>query len=241
MQRHFYSSKISNFIKSSENEILGTLAQHNEFSLEQTQRESWIQEIKILKEVLKNYEGSIFFEYSIPRMGRRIDVVLLIKNVIFILEFKVGEKEFLQSAIDQVSDYALDLKNFHKTSHKPLIAPILIATRAKAGFPSISKTPHNDNVLDPIRTNTELLLGVINAVLQFADGDNINVENWAEGSYSPTPTIIEAAMALYNGHSVSEISRSDATAKNLKETTNAISKIILEAKETLMKSLHLQA
>lgn len=237
MQRHFYSNKISTFINSSDSEILGALAQHNEFSLEQTQKESWVEEIKILKKVLKGFDGSIIFEFSIPRMGRRIDVVLLIKNVIFILEFKIGEREFLQSAIDQVSDYALDLKNFHKTSHKPLIAPILIATHAKADFPSISITPHNDNVLCPIRTNTELLLEVINTALQFADGDDINVENWGAGNYSPTPTIIEAAMALYNGHSVSEISRSDATAKNLRETSNAISKIILEAKENNKKAI----
>lgn len=235
MKRDFYSEKISTFLKTSSQEILGFLADNNEFSLEQTQRDAWNHEIKILKEVLKTYDGSIFFEYSIPRMGRRIDVIVLIKNVIFILEFKVGEKDFLLSALDQVSDYALDLKNFHKTSHEPLIAPILIATGAKATLPIISLTHHNDNILLPIKTNAELLDQVIIHVLQFADGENINPEDWAVGSYSPTPTIIEAAMALYNGHSVSEISRSDASVKNLRDTSNEISKIILKAKENKEK------
>src|SRR5206468_8224610 len=114
--------------------------------------DAWLQEIKILKGVLNGYKGLIFFEYSIPRMGRRIDVVLIIKNVIFVLEFKVGEKEFLLSAVDQVLDYSLDLKNFHETSHKHLIAPILIATEAKANFVNVSTTSHNDNLLFPIKT-----------------------------------------------------------------------------------------
>lgn len=235
MKRYFYSNIISNFITTSSQEIFGALAQNSGFADELTQKEAWNQEIKILKEILKDYQGSIFFEYSIPRMGRRIDVVIIIKNVIFILEFKVGEKEFLSSSIDQVWDYALDLKNFHETSHKHLIAPILIATEAKDILPYISTTSHNDNLLLPIKTNSSLLGDVISKVLQFSEGEIINSEKWAEGRYSPTPTIIEAAMALYNGHSVSEISRSDATAKNLSDTSNTLSAIILNAKKNSEK------
>src|SRR5688572_26682850 len=128
MKRSFYSSTISDFNSYSTEYILGILANNNEFSLEQTQRLAWSMQTKILKEVLHDYDGKIFFEYSIPRMGRRIDAVVLVGNVIFVLEFKIGEREFLLSSIDQVLDYALDLKNFHETSHKHLIAPILIAT-----------------------------------------------------------------------------------------------------------------
>ncbi|MFA5993888.1 MAG: DUF2075 domain-containing protein [Parcubacteria group bacterium] len=207
------------------------MAQNNDFSFEINQKEAWIQEINILKEVLKNHQGEIFFEFSIPRMGRRIDVVLIINSVIFILEFKVGEKEFLTSAIDQVWDYSLDLKNFHETSHTHLIAPILIATKAKTSFLEISTTSHNDNLLFPIKTNIESLGVAIDNVLKFADGDEINSDEWKGGRYAPTPTIIEAAMSLYNGHSVTEISRSDASATNLSETSNAILKIITSAKE----------
>jgi len=64
-------------------------------------------------------------------MGRRIDVVLLTGPVIFILEFKVGETKYPAYAFDQVWDYALDLKNFHETSHLALIAPILISTEGR--------------------------------------------------------------------------------------------------------------
>lgn len=231
MLRNFYSASISKFVSSSTQEILGTLTENNGFTLESTQKEAWLQEIHILKDILQDHEGSVFFEYSIPRMGRRIDVVLIIKNVIFILEFKVGEKEFLSSGIDQVFDYALDLKNFHETSHNHLIVPILIATEAKDILVIISTTSHNDRIIIPIKSNANLLHEVITKVLDFAEGEIINSEVWSSGRYSPTPTIIEAAMALYNGHDVSEISRSDASAKNLSDTSNAISKIILNAKE----------
>src|SRR6185312_3266252 len=147
MTPYFYSDTISNFLTTSTNEIFGSIARNSDFPDEPTQKGAWTQEIRILKNVLENHEGKIFFEYSIPRMGRRIDVVLIIKNVIFVLEFKVGEKDFLLSSVDQVLDYGLDLKNFHETSHQHLIAPILIATEAKNVFPIISTTPHNDNIL----------------------------------------------------------------------------------------------
>lgn len=230
MKRFYYSDKISNFLDSSITDILGILAINNEFTLEQSQTDAWTYEIEILKQTLKDYSGTIFFEYSIPRMGRRIDVVLIVKNVIFILEFKVGEKEYFLHSIDQVWDYALDLKNFHETSHDHLLAPILIATEAKSVFESICTTSHNDNLLLPIKTNTEFLSQILSTILDFADGENIDPDMWGKGKYSPTPTIIEAAMALYNSHSVADITRSDATAINLSETSNAISEIIEVAK-----------
>ena len=237
MKRHYYSSTISNFIKARELEIIGALSSSSEFADELTQKEAWRQQIRILKTVLENYDGDIFFEYAIPRMGKRIDVLLIIEHVIFILEFKVGEKEFLGSAVEQVWDYALDLKNFHKTSHEHLIAPVLIATGAKSVLPTIALTPHNDKVLSPVKSNEKDLGDTIKNVLLFLDGEKINTAVWKEGSYAPTPTIIEAAMALYNKHSVTEISRSDASAKNLSHTSDAVSKIIQQAKEKNEKAI----
>ena len=235
MNRYYYSSSISDFINSPVNSIIGELALNNEFNLEQTQRNAWNIEIDELKKSLVNHEGSIYFEYSIPRMGRRIDVVLIIKNVIFVLEFKVGEKEYLLSAIDQVYDYSLDLKNFHETSHEHLIAPILIPTEANDIVSQICITSHNDNLLIPIKTNPNFLREVIDNVLQFADGETIDSNSWAAGRYSPTPTIIEAAIALFNKHSVEEISRNDASAVNLAVTSNTISELIDKAKSNNKK------
>ncbi len=237
MKREYYSDTISNFLTASQDEILGKLVKSNDFSLEQTQRDAWLGEIQILKKTLLPYTGSVYFEYSIPRMGKRIDVVVITGSAIFVLEFKVGEKEFSSSAIDQVWDYALDLKNFHETSHKHFIAPVLIATQAMNLPVVISTTPHNDKILFPVKCNVELLEQVITDVLSFTEGEIINPIEWETGRYQPTPTIIEAAMALYNGHSVNEISRSDASAINLSDTTDAVSEIIRVSKEKSHKSI----
>ena len=111
MRRYYYSDTITNFLSTTRNEILGELVKTNDFALEQPQRDAWLEEINILKKTLQPYEGSVYFEYSIPRMGKRIDVVVITGSTIFVLEFKVGETQFPSYAIDQVFDYALDLKN----------------------------------------------------------------------------------------------------------------------------------
>ena len=238
MQRNFYSSSIPEFFNIPKEQILGILTTNNPFTLEQTQRDAWLKEIVILKNVLINRAGYIYFEYSIPRMGKRIDVVLIIGPVIFVLEFKIGEKEFTSAGIDQVFDYALDLKNFHETSSSCYIAPIFIATKAKSFVETISTTQQNDKVLFPIRCNTDTLPQILDDVLAFAAGEpDIDAVKWQQGRYSPTPTIIEAALALYRGHSVDEISRNDASAINLSHTADAISKVIQTSKENNCKSI----
>ena len=237
MRRYYYSDTITNFLSTTRNEILGELVKSNDFALEQPQRDAWLEEINILKKTLQPYKGSVYFEYSIPRMGKRIDVVVITGSTIFVLEFKVGETQFPPYAIDQVFDYGLDLKNFHESSHEHFIAPILIATKAKTVTATISTTPHNDKLLFPIKCDGELLSRVIADVLLFAEGETVDPVQWELGRYQPTPTIVEAAMALYNGHSVSDISRNDASAINLSKTSNAISEIIRFSKEKSLKSI----
>ncbi|MCM3869599.1 MAG: DUF2075 domain-containing protein [Pyrinomonadaceae bacterium] len=238
MKRDYYSDSIARFRDTSPNEILGTLVKSSGgFAVEPTQRDAWLEEINILQRVLSQVQGSIYFEYAIPRMGKRIDVVLLISSVIFVLEFKVGEREFTSYALNQSWDYALDLKNFHETSRDSFIAPIVVATKAPHTTPIVSTTPHNDKVFSPIRCNLESLLLVVERVLDFADGALIDPTQWEGGRYSPTPTIVEAAMALYNNHSVSEISRSDAAAINLTVTSETILEIIQSARANSFKAI----
>lgn len=237
MNRAYYQNSISSFLQQDPNFIIGQLAQNNDFSLEVTQRNAWQEEIQILQSCLTPYEGDIFFEFSIPRMGSRIDVLLLIQPVIFVLEFKVGEKHFTPYAIDQVYDYALDLKNFHETSHHACIAPVLIATHAKEKPFTLISSHQQDGLLEPITCNLQQLPNAIQKTLEFASDAQPLASNWNEGRYCPTPTIIEAAKALYHGHNVANISRSDASAKNLQQTTQAISKIIDDAKQKGHKSI----
>jgi len=238
MNRSYYSDTIENFNITKPEEIIGQMAILSKFADELSQKSAWREEIRILQSVLPKYSGGIYFEYSIPRMGQRIDVVLLIQSVIFILEFKVGELEFPVHAIDQVWDYALDLKNFHETSHDKYIAPVLISTEAKLSETLISFTSFDDKLLSPIKCNKDLICNVINKVLLINEEENaIDKTVWENGRYNPTPTIIEAAMALYSGHSVSEISRSDASAINLSTTSDEIASIIQNSKNKKHKSI----
>ena len=232
MKRAYYSDSIANFLVTSTNEVLGQLVHASEFSILQTQQEAWHYQIELLKNLLSLSVGAIYFEYAIPRMGRRIDVVLLLGPVIFVLEFKVGEQEFTAYGTDQVWDYALDLKNFHDSSHEQYIVPILIATEASCFNIAATLTPQNDRLFNPVQTNSAQLGSAIESALALIDGETINKNYWESGRYCPTPTIIEAAMALYNDHTVTDISRSDASAINLSQTTDAISDIIRSSRET---------
>jgi hypothetical protein len=237
MKRAYYSDTIERFLATEPRAIQGDLSANSEGSVEQTQIGAWTYQIQLLHSALEKFQGKVYFEYSIPRMGRRIDVVLVIGSVIFVLEFKVGAHNFGAYAADQVWDYALDLKNFHSTSHQATIAPILIASDADSCSFTVATTPQNDKLLYPIQTNAKQLKDVLGRVLEFSTEAPINPETWEQGCYNPTPTIIEAALALYRGHSVKEISRSDAGAKNLHETTEAISDIITAARSKSLKSI----
>ena len=238
MNRSYYSNSIQNFIGSSPSEILGVLADNNEFSTEQTQKEAWKFQIDFLQTCLLDYDGSIYFEYAIPRMGKRIDVLLVIQSIIFVVEFKVGEKEFHSHAIDQVWDYALDLKNFHETSHDKDIVPILLATKAKFSDIFLISSKQVDNLFEPFRSDAESFKIIISDAIRFLDGqDQINILDWENGRYQPTPTIIEAATSLYANHSVKEISRSDASAINLSQTSDEVATIIKKSRDNSEKAI----
>lgn len=237
MTRAYYSASITAFLRTSTEEIMGALSLNNDYALIQAQRDAWAAQIEILRTALANREGSIYFEYSIPRMGRRIDVVLLIGPVIFVLEFKVGEKTHTAYSYDQVYDYALDLKNFHESSHEEFIAPIVIATESAALPIAVSFTARNDKLLYPLRVNKEQIGAAIDDVLNFVGAGKLDASAWESGRYSPTPTIIEAAMALYNNHSVADITRKDASAENLRLTTSTISEIVNRSRNSSFKSI----
>ena len=237
MKRCYYSDSIQKFLLTDEHSIVGELVLNNEFATEPTQRDAWLGQIQFLKESLREREGFIYFEYAIPRMGKRIDTVIVDQHVIFVVEFKVGQTEFLTADIDQVWDYALDLKNFHETSHSASIAPILIATQAGEVIQPNGFAAGVDQLFAPIRTNLSGFVDVYQKVLAGAGGGIVNHAEWVTGRYSPTPTIIEAATALYRQHSVEEISRKDASAKNLKITSAAVSEIIRRSRESNEKAI----
>src|SRR6266576_89839 len=147
--RFWYGASIAEFVSTSAEKIIGQLTLNSSFDVDRTQTTAWLAQIDLLQAEVKGFTGSIFFEFNIPRMGRRIDVVFVNGPVIFAIEFKVGEKAFDRSAIDQVWDYGLDLKNFHEASHAASIIPILVATEA-TGCPAIDLYADPDKLYRPI-------------------------------------------------------------------------------------------
>ena len=241
VKRYFHGDTIEGFLAMPDAQIIGILTTaHTSLhaSLQGLQNDAWREEISLLKDILTPYigRGHIYFEYTIPRMGRRIDVVLLLDGVVLLLEFKAFNEQYTKADIAQVWDYALDLKNFHEQSHNRPIVPILVATEAVDTTSDF--IPFDDKVFYPILTNREQLASTIAEALLFCEADNSEGDAlWAISRYSPTPTIIEAASALYNNHSVEDISRSDASAENLTTTCSFISSVIERAKREHFKAI----
>ena len=241
--RYFYRNTISSFLCQNEDEIFGLLSKNDEYDTAATQKFAWMQEIEILKNVLSQYaheQAWILFEYTIPRLGKRIDVVVLLRERVFVIEFKAGETSFLHHDVDQLMDYALDLKNFHQGSADRLIVPILVATDSDK-YSTISQLSHyNDGIYEPLMTNSAHLGDVMQMILSDIiepTSYNVSLEDWARSRYSPTPTLIEAARSLYLNHSVEEITRHEAEGEQLDRTTKYVQQVIRETKKRKGKSI----
>lgn len=238
MSRFYYANSVPDFLLDSPERILGTLTQNSQFDVTDLQRNTWIGEIQLLKRELAGFEsGTILFEYTIPRVGQRIDNVFLYHGHVFLLEFKVGASKYESGAKIQVTDYALDLKNFHQASHDAEIIPILVATEASEH--PIAEGEMKPQIHNVVSCNGQA--GNLHRAIENISGKlgvkALNPADWIDSIYMPTPTIIEAAQVLYRGHSVSEISRNEASATNLGITTQTIGRIIDECKARRQKAI----
>lgn len=234
--RAWYGASIAEFLNAQPDTVIGRLATNSTFADLRSQKDAWLSQIDHLQTHLAGLSGSVFLEFNIPRMGRRIDAVLLIGPIVFVVEFKVGEKTFDRAAVEQVWDYALDLKNFHEASHTASIVPFLVATGAKKSAP-FKLRADEDNVYQPVMVHPEGFREAIDLALQTVTGEKLDVYRWSKAPYFPTPTIVEAARALYAQHSVEAIARYDAGALNLRVTSNRVEELVDEARETGRKTL----
>lgn len=234
VSRAWYSASISEFRNTHPDLVFGTLAKNPEFDLVTAQKEAWIEQIALLQQNLEGQTGSLFLEFTIPRMGSRVDAVVLIGPVVFVIEFKVGEASYDRAAVDQVWDYALDLKNFHEASHGLSLVPILIATEAERAA-TVNLVPDKDQVYRPILTHPAGFRSIIESALSLITGKAIDQREWALAPYKPTPTIVEAARALYAHHGVGAIRCFDAGRQNLGITSRRIEELIEEAKNKSRK------
>ena len=240
--RYLYSDVFSNFLRKDSEAIFAELVDNYHGEIISTTKEAWKSEIALLKNVLvpwSNENAQIIFEYNIPRLGKRIDAVLLLRGLIFCLEFKVGQKAALQADVEQVMDYALDLKNFHLFSHDKKIIPILIPTQHQSSTTEFKPSVYDDGIYNPLITGEEGLQELIEKVLEHAgvSAQDENAENWVVSPYSPTPTIIEAARTLYENHSVEDITRHEADKVSTDQTIDYILNVIENSKNKREKSI----
>ena len=238
--RCLYNSSLAAFSAADENSVFGILCDQYHGDALTTTREAWRSEITILKQVLSPYrseEGQIVIEYDIPRLGKRIDAVLLLRGIVFCLEFKVGETRILEADVDQVLDYALDLKNFHKFSADRIIVPILIATNYRASSTEIQMSVYDDKVVNLLVTGEAGISRILSAVLDKFPGETPVNPDWIISPYAPTPTIIEAARTLYENHTVENITRHEADDVSTDRTIAYILKVIHESKAAQKKSI----
>ena len=232
--RAYYSSTIQKLLNTSNDSILGNLLRrHTNQKLTDQQKNAWIVQIRVLKDSLQSFSGKVYFEFAIPRMGKKVDNIVIIQDKIFVIEFKVGESKFQKYAEDQVIDYCLDLQNFHEGSHDAPLIPVLVSTNASFENYDINNVYALN---EAVKTGANSLGSRIK---NFLDGEYsaIDTEKWEHSIYKPTPTIVEAAQALYKGHNVNEISRSDSGAINLSKTSECISDIIDKSKQSKIKSI----
>jgi len=235
--RSYYSSSISIFLTQSVEEILGIIQQPHTQDIVPQQTYAWTEQITILQRELSSItEGEIYFELLIPRMGKRADVVVLHQNIIFVLEFKVGEKSYKASDLRQAHDYALDLSYFHEGSHNRVIIPLLVATKANDNY--LTLTNPKDKVYHPLKTNENgITIAIRNCSAQLNNLDSLDSQKWFNSSYKPTPSIIEAAQALYAKHKVEDISRNDAGGTNISKTSKRLKEIIHFSNTNQRKSI----
>lgn len=238
MERYLYHSTLDDFHRSLPVDISRTIKANDRTSALMEQRQSWDEQIEILQHQLAPWRsGDIFFEFTIPRVGKRVDVVVIISGLIFLLEFKVGSSTYDSSSKTQAIDYALNLNDFHAASHGATMIPILVATEGPDYALPRELSNLRDNISELLLCNKDNIQDAIQLVLNQRRAKDLDALAWAQAPYQPTPTIIEAAQALYNSHDVEAISRNDAHAKNLNETTQQILEIIQQTKEKNQKAI----
>lgn len=226
--RAWYAASIDDFHLLPTNAVLGELTRRAEFAVKQEQRDAWVTQVDILRTTLVDIDGHLYLEFNIPRMGRRVDAIVVSGAALFVIEFKVGADEELRADVEQVWDYALDLKNFHEGSHDVAIIPVLVPTELAVREANEFRAD-DDGVFRPLVTHPDGLREIIQRGIATVIGSAIDAGAWSSGAYRPTPTIIEAARALYAQHSVEAIARFDAGADNLRLTSRRIDELIDEA------------
>ena len=225
--------------------LVSNVARSGIASQRREQIEAWQDSFPIIESVARTLgaevaganDWTLILEYEIPRRACRPDLILLARDLIFVIEFKVGADSFNAADRWQARDYGLDLRDFHHESRGRRIVPILVATN------SVTSQPLNlglaENLVDPVQcVNVQMIAQRVAEIYQARSDSTrtpINVVRWLTSIYRPTPTIVEAAQTLFSRNRVDDISHNFAT--NLTDTTQALVHAILEARRTKTRTI----
>lgn len=237
-----FASSVEEFLKKDKEHVIGNLTSSLAATGIELHRSNqikvWGEQVDLLKYHLRNLLGKnpsvqdwyILLEYELPRRQKRPDVIFLARDVIIVLEFKVGAKSFDAPARWQTKEYALNLRDFHAQSANRSIVPILCATQAKNNPPdwdfNVSRSIANVQLSNAENLGDCLLRSFESAHCPAVAP--ISAEEWLHSPYRPTPNIIEAAVRLYERHDVREITHNYA--ENLDKTTDMLAEVIRDSK-----------
>jgi hypothetical protein len=244
----YYSAAIEDFLKKPDS-CIAALARQGaaEGSVEGPQMGAWDQQMECLQEALQGMQGHIFLEFVVPRIGSRVDAIVLSGPVLFVIEFKMSmegntakkgkrtTRPAVSGGYNQVWDYALDLKNFHKASHHLPIVPILVSSDITKSDMCLSEAGR-DGVYRPLQTNYAGLRHLMDLARQTIQGPDIDIKAWREASYQPTPSIVEAAQAVFSGNAVDNILLNEAK-ENLGKTFQTVEQIIASSRQNGEKAI----
>lgn len=233
----YYCNSIPGFIQDTSDSIIGHLVKRA-FDNNDKQIDAWNNQICELQKKLEEcaMEGDIIFEYDIVRLGKRIDVILLIKHMVFSLEFKNGKNIYTAQDAQQAEDYAIDIKNFHKESEDLYVCPILIATDAPKYKKQQSIDSYPDKQIFLQRENMDTLADKLCQIIdKYGEDEEIDFDKWFHSPYHPTPTIIAAAVEAYTSHDISEIAHSEAGQDDIDKCEQKIEELVEYARKNKKK------
>ena len=213
MKRYCYANSVENFLNENKNNWLKIMEnkfreKHN-LKLEQGQILAWEDSFDWLKKILVKIEEikknfNIIFEYELPyEGGRRIDVIILSNEKVFILEFKM-KKNFLVEDIDQTVAYFRDIQEYHFESRNKKIIPILVLTKSENKKPKRKKSI----TICSINYLSEVIQRVVTKENKM---NGKSLKNWIYSKYEPLPTIIEAARVIMKNEELPNIRRVSST------------------------------
>ena len=236
----YYRAPLRRFVQESASSILGDLAVANgdaRFPLAPEAIDAWRLQLptlmngcaKLLAAVPAAADYELLLEYPIPRVGKRIDAVLLMNDVIVAIETKTGHAP--TAAERQVDDYAIYLACFHEPSAGRTIVPLVISD----GHIAIGGVrPFADEVIRPCRIASTKDFGQVLISIEHEncshDAEPMMGDAWDKGRFRPIPPIIEAAVKLYSEMEVFEIGHACAAQEDLERATNALVEAVTEAR-----------